>query len=122
MDHSRAVFVCELQHELCKRCPDVVRAWLEAGLLRWREELPKWFTRVWWDQLPEEFRKGLMIEPVAIVVGPALGRTALTASTTDSKCKCKCKCKEKAPKGEQPLTGALQGRIRTDSKPDQSLS
>ena len=61
-----------------------MRAWLEEGLPRWQEELPEWFTRAWWDQLPEGLREGLAFEPVAIV-GPAAGRTALAASTTASR-------------------------------------
>ena len=57
-----------------------MRAWLEEGLPRWQEELPEWFTRAWWDQLPEGLREGLAFEPAAIV-GPAAGRAALAAST-----------------------------------------
>ena len=44
---------------LQKRCPGMVREWLEEGLPRWQAAQPEWFTREWWEGVPVPLREGL---------------------------------------------------------------
>jgi len=65
LDRSRAILLTRQGHPsaLRKRCPEVVRAWLEEGLPRWHAEQPEWFTREWWEGIPAPLREGLAFAP-----------------------------------------------------------
>ena len=56
LDESMAV-VCGSAH---------VRVWLEDRLPHWRVEQPDWFTREWWDTVPEALREGLEFCPAGV--------------------------------------------------------
>jgi len=65
LDRSRAIMLSGQGHPraLQKRCPEVVRTWLEEGLPRWQVEQPEWFTRQWWEGVPVPLREGLAFAP-----------------------------------------------------------